>query len=411
MDLDLLAFIISTLRDTPPHILFAGIVASIFIAFYGLYAVLHLTAPEPRPVLPSEKTYVTTTATGTATRQLPCWHDRWLADRHASETRSKNDDPTQLNIADTGSIEPAEVLVSVVFPAYNEEDRILPTLKEAVEFLDVTFGRDTRPKPDAPPKRSHSSSRKHVKNTPREDLSGYEIIIVNDGSKDKTVEVALNFAREQGLHDILRVVTLEKNRGKGGGVTHGLRHVRGEYALFADADGASKFSDLGKLVEGCEEVVDGSHRGVAIGSRGHLVGSDAVVKRSALRNFLMRSFHLVLMILTPPATSRIRDTQCGFKLFTRAALPHIVPYMHAEGWIFDIEMLMLAESAPAVPVLGHDGAVIGSSPGIKVAEVPIDWHEVGGSKLNVIQDSIKMAIGLAVLRASWMMGVYRRRLT
>lgn len=125
----------------------------------------------------------------------------------------------------------------------------------------------------------------------------------------------------------------------------------------------------------------------------------------------MRSFHLVLMILTPPATSRIRDTQCGFKLFTRASLPHIVPYMHTEGWIFDIEMLMLAESAPAIPIHSADGTVIGSSAGIKVAEVPIEWHEVGGSKLNVIQDSIKMAIGLAVLRASWMMGVYRRRLT
>lgn len=125
----------------------------------------------------------------------------------------------------------------------------------------------------------------------------------------------------------------------------------------------------------------------------------------------MRSFHLVLTILTPPATSRIRDTQCGFKLFTRESLPHIVPYMHTEGWIFDIEMLMLAESAPATPVLGSDGTVIGTSPGIKVAEVPIEWHEVGGSKLNVIQDSIKMALGLAVLRASWMMGVYRRRLT
>lgn len=299
--------------------------------------------------------------------------------------------------------------MSVVFPAYNEEDRILPTLKEAVEYLDATFGRDARPSPNALP-RQHPA-RKHVKNAPREDLSGYEILIVDDGSRDRTAQVALDFAREHGLHDVLRVVTLERNRGKGGGVTHGLRHVRGEYALFADADGASKFSDLGKLVEGCEEVVDGSHRGVAIGSRGHLVGSEAVVKRSALRNFLMRSFHLVLMILTPPATSRLRDTQCGFKLFSRAALPHIVPYMHAEGWIFDIEMLMLAESAPAVPVLGHDGAVIGSSPGIKVAEVPIDWHEVGGSKLNVIQDSIKMAIGLAVLRASWMMGVYRRRLT
>lgn len=125
----------------------------------------------------------------------------------------------------------------------------------------------------------------------------------------------------------------------------------------------------------------------------------------------MRSFHLVLTILTPPATSRIRDTQCGFKLFTRAALPHIVPYMHAEGWIFDIEMLMLAESAPAVPVRAADGAAIGSSPGIKVAEVPIHWHEVGGSKLSLVHDSVAMALGLAVLRASWMLGVYRRRLT
>jgi dolichyl-phosphate beta-glucosyltransferase len=85
--------------------------------------------------------------------------------------------------------------------------------------------------------------------------------------------------------------------------------------------------------------------------------------------------------------------------------------MHAEGWIFDIEMLMLAESAPSTPILGSDGSVIGTSPGIKVAEVPIEWHEVGGSKLNVIQDSVKMAVGLAILRASWMMGVYRRRLT
>ncbi|KAL7628884.1 dolichyl-phosphate beta-glucosyltransferase [Parahypoxylon ruwenzoriense] len=401
----------ATLRETPPHILFAASVALIVFAFYSLYAVLHLVAPEPRPAFPSEKTYLTTTPDGTATRQLPCWHDRWLADRRASEARSKNDDPTQIDIADTSSIEPAEVRMSVVFPAYNEEHRILPTLKEAVEYLDATFGRDNRLHPNAPQKPSPLSPRRRVQNAPRDDLSGYEIIIVNDGSKDRTAQVALEFAREKGLHDILRVVTLEKNRGKGGGVTHGLRHVRGEYALFADADGASKFSDLNKLIEGCEEVVDGSHRGVAIGSRGHLVGSEAVVKRSALRNFLMRSFHLVLMILTPPATSRIRDTQCGFKLFSRAALPHIIPYMHAEGWIFDIEMLMLAESAPAVPVLSHNGTVIGSSPGIKVAEVPIDWHEVGGSKLNVIQDSIKMAIGLAILRASWMMGVYRRRLT
>lgn len=125
----------------------------------------------------------------------------------------------------------------------------------------------------------------------------------------------------------------------------------------------------------------------------------------------MRAFHFVLMILTPPATSRIRDTQCGFKLFSRAALPHIVPYMHSEGWIFDIEMLMLAESAPATAVLARDGSVIGTSPGIRVAEVPIGWHEVPGSKMSLVRDSVTMAIGLAVLRASWMVGVYRRRLT
>ncbi|CAJ2501515.1 Uu.00g043680.m01.CDS01 [Anthostomella pinea] len=412
-------YLVEVLKETPLPLLLLASVASVVVAFYSLYAILHLIAPKPRAVLPSEKTYITTTPDGneTVTRQLPCWHDRWLAERQKSETQAKQD-PNAILAADTGDIEPAQLHVSVVFPAYNEEDRILPTLKEAVEYLDANFGRANATHLNPPnqlkkpgsrplsPRRHHSQQ-----NAPQQDLSGYEIIIVNDGSSDKTVQVALDFARQHDLHDILRITTLAKNRGKGGGVTHGLRHVRGEYALFADADGASRFSDLGKLIEGCEEVVDGSHRGVAIGSRGHLVGSDAVVKRSALRNFLMRSFHLILTILTPPATSRLRDTQCGFKLFSRAALPHIVPYMHAEGWIFDIEMLMLAESAPAVPVLGSDGAVIGSSPGIKVAEVPIDWHEVGGSKLNVIQDSIKMAIGLAVLRASWMMGVYRRRLT
>jgi dolichyl-phosphate beta-glucosyltransferase len=311
--------------------------------------------------------------------------------------------------------------MSVVIPAYNEEGRILSTLEEAVEYLDKTYGR--RP------------SRKGEKKLPNLD-GGYEIIVVNDCSKDRTVHVALEFARRHDLHDIVRVVNLERNRGKGGAITHAFRHVRGKYVLFADADGASKFSDLAKLMKSLEKVTDGSFRGVAIGSRAHMVGSDAVVKvgllfnaltrltehidanhcrppprqRSALRNFLMRGFHFGLSVLTPPATSRINDTQCGFKLFTRASLPHIVPYMHAEGWIFDIEMLMLAESSPPAPIFSDDGSVIGTTQGIRVAEVPIAWHEVGGSKMNLLQDSIKMAWGLAVLRASWMFGVYSRRM-
>lgn len=326
--------------------------------------------------------------------------------------------PAGFPVPDFGTVEPAEVEISVVIPAYNEAERLTPALEEMVAYLDENFGRpitstETNSRPTSkgagtpkPHRNVFKDGSAHKRQHP---ASGYEILLINDGSKDRTVEVALEFSRQHNLHDILRIVTLEKNRGKGGAVTHGLRHVRGEYAVFADADGASRFSDLGKLIEGCEDVVDGSNRGVAIGSRAHLVGSEAVVKRSAIRNFLMRSFHFVLMILTPPATSRIRDTQCGFKLFSRAALPHIVPYMHTEGWIFDIEMLMLAESAPATPVLASDGSVIGTSYGIKVAEVPVAWHEVDGSKVNLVKDSIKMAFGLALLRASWLLGVYRRR--
>lgn len=136
----------------------------------------------------------------------------------------------------------------------------------------------------------------------------------------------------------------------------------------------------------------------------------------------MHGFHLLLWLLTPPATSRIKDTQCGFKLFSRASLPYIVPYMHAEGWIFDVEMLMLAESAPSVAsenagekqndhrevVLDKKGSLRGI-PGIKIAEVPIGWQEIGGSKLNVMWDSLGMAWGLALLRLSWAFGVYKRR--
>ncbi|CAK7263110.1 dolichyl-phosphate beta-glucosyltransferase [Sporothrix epigloea] len=447
-----------------PLLLASFTLFSLFACVAG-YLLLHHIAPKPRLPFPSEKTYQTSEATGSkgtestviVSRQLPCWYDKWLAERHLAEAASKKDkddrDGNSINsIAySLSAIEPAEVGLTVVVPAYNEALRILPALEEMVDYCDKRFGRPKRvvketaatttatPAKDKEttyrptiPKRKKAPSAAVMYDFPANRQlstggngsatataddgeaqlpSGYEILIVNDDSSDNTARVALDFARDRGLHDILRVVTLVKNRGKGGGVTHGLRHARGAYVVFADADGASRFSDLDKLIEGCDVVVDASDRGVAIGSRAHLVGSAAVVQRSALRNFLMKSFHFVLTILTPPATSRIGDTQCGFKLFSRAALPHIVPYMHSEGWIFDIEMLMLAESAPATPVVAHDGSFIGTSAGIKVAEVPVGWHEVEGSKMNLMQDSIRMAIGLMVLRASWMLGVYRRRLT
>ncbi|EZF22829.1 hypothetical protein H112_04323 [Trichophyton rubrum D6] len=319
--------------------------------------------------------------------------------------------------------------MSVVIPAYNEEKRLPGMLEETVSYLQRAYG--TPERTGQAEKTKTASLRdgdlgetrlRHKANGEAGStagkysavpLKGWEILIVSDGSTDNTVETALAFAKDHQLSahpkghagpwtpkieegvkipaGSIRVIELTQNRGKGGAVIHGMRHVRGQYAIFADADGASNFNDLGKLVEACEKIEEPNRRVVAVGSRAHLVGSDVVVKRSKLRNFLMHSFHLALRLLTPPATARINDTQCGFKLFSRASLPYIIPYMHSEGWIFDVEMLMLAEFA-----------------NIPVAEVPIGWKEVSGSKLSVVWDSLGMAYGLAILRAAWAFGVYTR---
>ncbi|KAG9244831.1 nucleotide-diphospho-sugar transferase [Calycina marina] len=383
---ELLSKIYNTAAETPTQTLLL-ILNTLLIGLVAfIYLLVHLLAPRPRSPLPSEKQYITTSHAGVESpKPLPCWYDGWN-DLHV--VGSGKGSPEQISAPVVG--------MSVVIPAYNEEERLEAMLEEAVALLDTEYGR-------TPLKQKGKG------------LGGYEILIVDDGSRDQTVEVALQFARKKGLHDVLRVCSLAKNRGKGGAVTHGFRHVRGAYAVFADADGASRFEDLRKLVEGCRAVEDGAQRGIAVGSRAHMVGTEAVVKRSVLRNALMHSFHLLLRLLTPPATSRIGDTQCGFKLFSRAALPHIIPYMHADGWIFDVEMLMLAESAPPQISSLENGNGIGNeqvtrtSPGIRVAEVAIGWQEVGGSKLNVVWDSLGMAWGLAILRAGWMLGVYKRR--
>jgi dolichyl-phosphate beta-glucosyltransferase len=313
--------------------------------------------------------------------------------------------------------------VSVIVPAFNEEDRLVGMLEEAVNYLEHEYGilsekADAATEQNGTPIRRRQGGQTEI-NGPFPDssdpksLHGWEILLIDDGSTDSTILTALSFARTHQLplrprrqsgpwshrsdHAVnippgsIRLISLRHNRGKGGAVTHGMRHARGQYIVFADADGASKFEDLDKLLSACQKLEGGGKKAVAVGSRAHLVGSDAVVKRSLLRNFLMHSFHLLLKWMTPPRTAAIRDTQCGFKLFSRASLPYIIPYMHCEGWIFDVEMLMLAEFA-----------------GIPVCEVPVGWREVKGSKLNVVWDSLGMAWGLAVLRVCWGVGIYRR---
>ncbi|GAM87240.1 hypothetical protein ANO11243_052620 [Dothideomycetidae sp. 11243] len=379
------------------------ILIPLLAAIVGLsYTLLFAIAPVPRLARKSEKTFVAILPDGTTSHPLPLpnWYDDHIA-------RKEDARKTGLATADAHTVEPAELFMSVVVPAYNEEKRLRIMLDEAVDFLNKTYSARVASS------KSNGATSNNIAG--KLALQGWEILVVSDGSKDKTVQVALDFAKEHGLSEpslvngvtstktvhqrntgkaairTLRVISLEENRGKGGAVAHGMRHVRGAYAVFADADGASRFQDLGRLVEGCDRVRDTQGRAVGIGSRAHLVGSEEVVKRSFLRNTLMHGFHLLLRFMTPPKTAAIADTQCGFKLFTRAALPFIIPYMHSEGWIFDVEMLMLAESAD-----------------IPMVEVAIGWKEVKGSKLNVIWDSLGMAWGLAVLRAAWMTGVYQR---
>lgn len=239
----------------------------------------------PRPPRRSEKQYVTILPDGerSQSKELPCWIDKWAAEKELAKRKA----PGQVAVP----IEPAELFISVVVPAFNEEERLVGMLEEAVDYLQKEFGG------------AHDSHRSE-----KGQQRGWEILIVNDGSTDATVDKALDFARQHQLsqhsapasgpwesgmthpehipHGSIRVISLEENRGKGGAVTHGLRHVRGRYVVFADADGASRFTDLGKLVEGCKSIEDKQGRGVAIGSRAHLVGSEAVVKVSSHCAFL-----------------------------------------------------------------------------------------------------------------------------
>ncbi|KAG0233368.1 dolichyl-phosphate beta-glucosyltransferase [Mortierella sp. GBA43] len=278
----------------------------------------------------------------------------------ATRSEKYKDQLPRLSRTDEGS---AQRTLSVVVPAYNESERLPIMMKETLEFLNARAKKDPS--------------------------FTYEILIVDDGSQDTTVRVALELAQLEANKDI-RVLSFEKNRGKGGAVIQGMQYTRGEYILMVDADGATRFSDLDK-VEAQLKQAERDGFGIAVGSRAHLVQTDAVVKRSFIRNFLMHSFHKVVYVL---GIRGIDDTQCGFKLFTRKSAQAIFPNMHVEGWIFDIEVLMIAQQLR-----------------IPIKEVPVAWQEIDGSKVSLMRDSIQMALDLLIIRMNYVFGIWSVRST
>ncbi|KAJ7066418.1 glycosyltransferase family 2 protein [Mycena amicta] len=309
--------------DSP--LLYAA-VTLVVLGFSSLYAALVIWSPPPIRTHPSETRYLS----------------------HASPKK-----PRPL----TKLADPATVDLSVVVPAYNETERLPIMISAAIKHL-----------------------------TGAQKQRTFEVIIVDDGSNDGTSATALQLASKYAKCDI-RVVTLEHNLGKGGAVRHGMLHAGGERLLMVDADDASRFVDVELLWAEMDRIAPNGGPGMVVGSRAHLVKTEAVVRRSLLRNILMYGLHTILRIV---GVGHIRDTQCGFKLFSRSAARQIFPAQRLPTWIFDVELLLLAKQV-----------------GIPVAEVPIEWHEVAGSKLNVVAASLQMLRDLLIVRANHLLGRWK----
>jgi glycosyltransferase involved in cell wall biosynthesis len=214
--------------------------------------------------------------------------------------------------------------ISIIIPAYNEEKRLPAALDRVVEYLR------------------------------RGGWPFAEILVVDDGSTDGTVQVA-----EQARADYpaLRVLRNPGNRGKGYAVRHGMLECRGEWALFTDADLSSPIEELETLWQAIER--EGAQ--VAVGSRAldrRLIG----VHQSWFRENAGRVFNLVMRLITGLP---FRDTQCGFKLFEAGAAREIFRRQLLDGFGFDVEALF-----------------IGQRLGYREVEVPVRWNDVAGTKVS-----------------------------
>ena len=239
--------------------------------------------------------------------------------------------------------------LSIVIPAYNEESRLPATLDKVTEYL-----------------------RKAGFPSP-------EILVVDDGSRDGTVGVV---EKQAERYPEIRLLRNPENRGKGYSVRHGMLEARNEWVLFSDADLSAPIDELPKLIAATSE----RRVPVAIGSRAvdrSLIG----VHQSRFREVAGQFFNLLMRILVG---LRIKDTQCGFKLFRRDVAREVFRRQQLERFGFDVEALFVTQ------LLGHG-----------IAEVPVRWDHVEGTKVSMVTDSVDMFFDLLRVRWHQLRGRYR----
>lgn len=214
-------------------------------------------------------------------------------------------------------------LLSVVIPAYNEHDRIVPTLENTIDYLKM---------------QSYTS----------------EVLVVSDGSLDNTVQVAQGFKAPDSIR--IKVLEYHPNRGKGYAVRHGMLRTNGRIVMFMDADYAVPMSFCDKGIELIESGYD-----IAIASRA-VSGAHIQQHQNIFRKLSAKIYTLIqntyLGISYP-------DTQCGFKFFTRETAKDLFSRQKLDSVIFDPEVLWLAKGA-----------------NFKVAQFPVEWRHVADSRIQ-----------------------------
>lgn len=241
------------------------------------------------------------------------------------------------------------VSLSIVIPAYNEAERLGTTLGTVMEYLN-------------------------------ESHPGAEVIVVDDGSSDRTAELARDtLAGTKTLRS--SVISYQLNLGKGRAVRLGLLASRGEVALFSDADLSTPITETPKLLE----PIQGGECHVSFGSRAldrSLIG----VHQPWRREQGGRVFNLIVRLATGLP---FWDTQCGFKAFRMDVCRPIIEGATIDRFGFDVELLYLAHRA-----------------GLKLCEIPVRWNHYEGSKVNVMSDSFKMLGEVGLIRRQARRGVY-----